>query len=138
MSTPDISVPSPVADTVARLVGRLEAAWNGTDHQAFAAEFAPDADFVNVRGDHERGRHAIARGHEAIWSSIYAGSTLEYALTHLREIVPGVLLAHLAARLRVPAGPMAGEIAAIPSLVLVDDGGTWRIAAFHNTSRRSD
>ena len=121
--------------TVEALVSRLEAAWNAADAAAFAAEFTADADFVNVRGDYSSGRSAIAQGHAAIWTSIYAGSTLRYSLSRLRPLAPGVLIAHLDAHLRVPAGPLAGEINAIPSLVLVDDDGAWRIAAFHNTAR---
>jgi len=120
---------------VEALVGRLEAAWNAADAAAFAAEFTADADFVNVRGDYSSGRDAIVHGHAAIWQSIYAGSTIRYSLSRLRPLAPGVLLAHLDAHLRVPAGPLAGEIRAIPSLVLVSEDGAWRIAAFHNTAR---
>jgi uncharacterized protein (TIGR02246 family) len=120
---------------VEALVARLEAAWNAADPAAFAAEFTADADFVNVRGDYSSGRVPIAEGHAAIWKSIYAGSTLRYSLARLRALAPSVLLAHLDAHLRVPAGPLAGEISAIPSLVLVDAGGAWQIAAFHNTAR---
>ena len=120
---------------VRALVGRLEAAWNAADPDAFAAEFTPDADFVNVRGDYHSGRDAVAHGHEAIWKTIYAGSAIRYSLTRLREPAPGVLLAHLDALLHVPTGPFAGAIRAIPSLVLVREAGAWRIACFHNTAR---
>lgn len=120
---------------VEALVARLEAAWNGADPAAFAAEFTADADFVNVRGDYASGRDVVAEAHAAIWKGIYAGSTIGYSLSRLRPLAPGVLLAHLDAHLRVPAGPLAGEISAIPSLVLVDDDGAWRIASFHNTAR---
>jgi uncharacterized protein (TIGR02246 family) len=57
------------------VVGRLEAAWNAMDGVAFAAPFASDADFVTIRGEHFRGRPAIAAGHAAIFRTIYAGST---------------------------------------------------------------
>jgi uncharacterized protein (TIGR02246 family) len=120
---------------VEALVARLEAAWNAADPAAFAAEFTADADFVNVRGDYSSGRDAIAHGHAAIWQSIYAGSTIRYSLARLRPLGPGVLVAHLDAHLRVPTGPLAGEIIAIPSLVLVDEDRAWRIASFHNTAR---
>ena len=120
---------------VEALVARLEAAWNAADAAAFAAEFTADADFVNVRGDYHSGRDPIAHGHDAIWKSIYAGSTIHYSLARVREVAPGVLLAHLDALLRVPAGPLAGDIVAIPSIVLVREEGAWRIAAFHNTTR---
>lgn len=120
---------------VEALVARLEAAWNAVDADAFAAEFTADTDFVNVRGDYHSGREAVRQGHAAILAGIYAGSTIRYSLARVREIAPGVLVAHVDALLRVPAGPLAGEIAAIPSMVLVRDGAAWRIAAFHNTAR---
>ena len=120
---------------VEALVARLEAAWNAADPTAFAAEFTPGADFVNVRGDYASGSDVIAQAHAVIWKGIYAGSTIRYSLSRLRPLGSGMLLAHLDAHLRVPAGPLAGEISAIPSLVLVDDDGAWRIAAFHNTAR---
>jgi uncharacterized protein (TIGR02246 family) len=120
---------------VEALVARLEAAWNAADTAAFAAEFTADTDFVNVRGDYSSGREAVAQGHAAILRGIYAGSTIRYALSRLRRLAPGVLVAHVDAHLCVPAGPLAGDIEAIPSLVLVDEGGVWRIAAFHNTAR---
>jgi hypothetical protein len=49
-----------------KIVRQLEAAWNAMDGSAFAAPFAAEADFVNIRGDHFRGRAAIAAGHAAI------------------------------------------------------------------------
>jgi hypothetical protein len=48
--------------TIDALVASLEAAWTAGDADAFAA----DADFVNVRAEHHRGRAAIAAGHAAI------------------------------------------------------------------------
>jgi hypothetical protein len=47
-------------------------------------------------------------------------------------------LVHVDALLRVPAGPAAGDTGAIPSLVLVQSDGVWKIAAFHNTHRRRE
>ena len=71
-------------DVAAELIGRLQRAWNEADGQAFGEPFAPDADFVDIRGEHHRGQQAIAAGHQAIFDSIYEGSSVEYELT-----VPG-------------------------------------------------
>ena len=120
-------------DALAEVVRRLEAAWNAMDGAAFAADFDEDADFVNVRGEHVRGRAAIAAGHVAILTTIYAGSTNAYALEATRLLRPDVALAHVGARLEVPRGPLAGRHAARFSLVLTREPGGWRIAAFHNT-----
>ncbi len=135
MSTDSTTSPDVLPDSVASLVARLEAAWNAGDSAAFAAEFTPDADFVNVRGHYASGRDSIAQGHAHIWSTIYAGSTVRYSVIHLRRLTADVALAHLDAHLRIPSGPQAGDTNAIPSLVLVHTATGWQIAAFHNTYR---
>jgi uncharacterized protein (TIGR02246 family) len=122
-----------ITDDAAALAARLESAWNAGDGAAFAAPFAEDADFVNVLGMHARGREAIAAGHEQIFRSVYAGSTVRYRVETARLLRPDVALVHLNASLTVPTGPMAGTDDAIPSLVLTRDGGEWRVASFHNT-----
>jgi uncharacterized protein (TIGR02246 family) len=114
-------------------LGRLERAWNGTDGRAFGKPFAPDTDFVDIRGEHHRGREAIAAGHQAIFDSIYEGSTVGYELTDARELSGDVILAHATAVLMAPSGPLAGEHSSMLSVVLIRGGGGWEIAAFHNT-----
>jgi len=54
-------------------------------------------------------------------------------LDSARPIAPGVVLAHVKSLLTAPTGPLAGEHNALFSMVLVEDQGAWRIAAFHNT-----
>ena len=115
------------------LIGRLERAWNEGDGQAFGEPFAPGADFVDIRGEHHRGQEAIAAGHQAIFDSVYKGSTTDYELTEARELSDGVILAHATGDLRAPSGPLAGEHRAVQTLVLVRGDDGWRIAAFHNT-----
>ena len=115
------------------LVARLEAAWNAGDGPAFTAPFADDADFVNVLGMHARGRDAIGAGHEHIFRTVYAGSTVAYRVESTRMLRPEVALAHVHAGLDVPGGPLAGHHEARWSAVLTHDGGEWKIASFHNT-----
>ena len=115
------------------VVGQLEAAWNAMDGTAFAAPFAGDADFVTVRGEHLRGRPAIAAGHAGIFRTIYAGSRNRYTVAGARLLRPEVALVHVHALLDVPQGPLAGRHAARFSLVLTREGGGWEIAALHNT-----
>jgi len=50
-----------------------------------------------------------------------------------RALADGVVLAHVAADLRVPDGPLAGEIKTLASAVFVRDDLGWLIASFHNT-----
>lgn len=126
---------------VAEIVRRLESAWNAMDPVAFAAPFSEDADFVNIVGEHQRGRPAIVAGHRAIFRDFYADSTTRMNVLAVRSLTPDVLLAHVHAVLDVPKGPLAGRNTSVFSMALTrraggpagDEGGGWEIAAFHNT-----
>ena len=118
---------------VENIVSRLEAAWNAMDGVAFGAPFAEDADFVNIRAEHFRGRPAIAAGHTAIFQTIYAGSTNRCTVETVRQVRPGVALAHVHAELNVPTGPLAGRHNACFSMLLTKEASGWEIASFHNT-----
>ncbi len=122
------------AENVANeLIGRLEQAWNEADGTAFGEPFAADADFVDIRGEQHRGREAIAAGHQAIFDSVYKGSSIRYELLRTRELSDDVILAHSMGFLSAPSGPLAGEHSAVQSLVLVRGDDGWQIAGFHNT-----
>jgi uncharacterized protein (TIGR02246 family) len=120
-------------DTAARILRQLEAGWNAGDGDAFAAPFTVDADFVDVRGMHHKGRPAIAGGHTGIFASIYRGSTVQYAVHSARALSDDIILAHSSAELRVPSGPLAGEHRATQSLVIARVNDSWQVASFHNT-----
>ena len=120
-------------DQAERIVARLEAGWNAMDGDAFGAPFAPDADFVTIRGEHFRGRQAIAAGHSAIFRTIYAGSTAAMTVEQARLLRPDVMLVVARSLLDAPSGPLAGRHAARFTLVLAQGEGGWEIAALHNT-----
>jgi uncharacterized protein (TIGR02246 family) len=125
---------SPVDRTaIEALVASLEAAWNAGDGDAFAAPFAADADFVNIRAEHHRGRPAIAAGHAAILRTIYKGSTNQYTLETARLLDANIALVHVRAVLDVPSGPLTGRLRALFSMLLVRATPGWEIASFHNT-----
>src|SRR4051812_37674219 len=120
-----LPVPATVAheagssDLAAAVLADLERAWNEADGPAFGRPFADDCDFVDVRGDHHVGRAAVAAGHQGIFESIYAGSTVHYHLESAREVRPGCIVAVAAAELVVPTGPMAGTNRSRLTIVLV-------------------
>ena len=111
----------------------LESAWNRADGAAFGEPFSTDADFVAIRGDLHSGRNAIAAGHQQIFDTIYAGSTVCYQVLQARELDDRVILAHARCTINAPAGPLAGEHASTATVVLVKHDDQYEITAFHNT-----
>lgn len=129
---PDVLSPADT-DALHRMVADLESAWNAGDGAAFAKDFAEDADFVNVRAEHHRGKEAIAAGHQGIFDSIYRGSTNRYAVRSLRSLGTEVALAHVDSTLVCPTGPLQGTNKALFSMVVRRVGEGWEIVAFQNT-----
>jgi uncharacterized protein (TIGR02246 family) len=115
------------------LAAHLERTWNQADGATFAAVFAGDGDFVDVRGVHHRGRPAIAAGHQGIFDGIYRGSTVRYTVDRARRVAPGCIVAVVSATLDAPEGPLQGINHARFTLTVTHDVDRWEIAAFQNT-----
>jgi uncharacterized protein (TIGR02246 family) len=116
-----------------RVATSLSDAWNAGDATAFARCFTTDADFVNIFALHVVGREAVAKQHQLIFDTIYRGSRNTFSVIDARALADDVALAHVAADLRVPDGPLAGEVKTLASAVFVRDGAGWLITSFHNT-----
>ena len=126
MTTAD---PTTIATTILQ---QLERAWNDADGAAFGAPFADESDFVDIRGGHHRGKAEIAHGHQAIFDSIYAGSTVRLRLNVARPVAGGIL-AVATSTLDAPGGPLQGIHDARFTMVIAEQGDDWRVASFHNT-----
>jgi uncharacterized protein (TIGR02246 family) len=121
--------PTTIATTILQ---QLERAWNDADGAAFGAPFADESDFVDIRGGHHRSKAEIAQGHQAIFDSIYAGSTVRFRLNVARPVAGGIL-AVATSTLDAPGGPLQGIHDARFTMVIAEQGDDWRVASFHNT-----
>ena len=131
MTTAHTSIdPATVATTV---IEQLERAWNAADGAAFGAAFADESDFVTVRGEHHRGAEQIGHGHQAIFDTIYAGSSVRYELELARPLAHGSILAVAGATLEAPTGPLRGTNHARLTMIIVEEDDRWAVTGFHNT-----
>ena len=115
------------------IAAALTTAWNAADAKAFAAEFASDADFVNIFGTHVVGRDEIAQAHQTIFDTIYKESRNTFTVEELRPLGDHAAVAHIRAHVHVPNGPLTGEVITLATAVLAREGHHWQIAAFQNT-----
>jgi uncharacterized protein (TIGR02246 family) len=123
------------AQALREVVARVEAGWNAGDGDAFAAEFAADADYVVIDGQYIRGRATIAAGHHALFGGVYRGSRTEGTVEAIRLLCPDVALVHVRWRLRLtPPGGEQQQVESRSTLVCLRTTVTgWEIAAFQNT-----
>lgn len=118
---------------IRQVVQQVQDGWNARDGKAFAAPFAPDADYVNVRGERAQGREAIEKGHTAIFTTIYKDSHNVGTVKSIRFLRPDVAIVHAEWNLEFRAGGETRKGHAMNTMVMTKDGGKWSIAAFHNT-----
>jgi uncharacterized protein (TIGR02246 family) len=111
----------------------LAQAWNDGDGVRYGEQFTDEAHFVNIRGAHMQGAETIARGHQAIFDSIYKGSTVRYSVVETQPITEDCLLGMVHAELDAPSGPLQGSHQALITTLLVRDGERWKVRHFHNT-----
>jgi uncharacterized protein (TIGR02246 family) len=122
---------------LAELVADVEDSWNAHDMGRFAARFAEDADFINVRGWWWRGRDEIERRHALLHETMFSQSSMSLELASTREVCPGVVLAHI--RWRMVGHEFGGPDqtseprTGIWSWVVRDRGGSAEIVSSHNT-----
>ena len=121
------------------VVASMDAAWAKGDADALAAHFATDGGFTNVLGMVHFGREAFRNRHDAIFKSVFKGSTSKLTIAKLRCVRPDVAIAEFDAEIcgfvTLPPGLQAGrdEVGrSKPLLVLVNDDGEWWITAYHN------
>jgi uncharacterized protein (TIGR02246 family) len=76
---------------------------------------------------------AVLEDREALFDSIYAGSTVRLELEVARPVAPGCVVAVVSSTLDAPNGPMRGVNQARMTMVIAEQAGEWRIDAFHNT-----
>ena len=118
---------------IRRIVQQVQDGWNAHDGKAFAAPFAPDADYVVVNGAYIKGKQAIEQGHTQIFSTLYRDSKNAATVKGVRFLRPDVAVAHVEWDLEWRVGGEDRRSRAMNTMVMTKDGGKWSIAAFHNT-----
>lgn len=118
---------------IRQVVQQVQDGWNAHDGKAFAAPFAPNADYVVVNGIRAIGREAIEKGHTAIFTTIYKDSQNVGTVKSIRFLRPDVAVVHVEWNLEFRAGGETRKGHAMNTMVMTKEGGKWSIAAFQNT-----
>jgi uncharacterized protein (TIGR02246 family) len=79
--------------SIERPLASLDDAWARGDAGAFASRFATDGTFTNVLGMFFHGRDAFRERHDAVFKTVFKGSTLTLRIATLRFITPDVAIA---------------------------------------------
>ncbi|MCU1645182.1 MAG: hypothetical protein JWN03_5457 [Nocardia sp.] len=108
-------------------------AWEAGDAQAYAAAFAPDADYVTWFGQHLKGRAAIEDSHAPLFAKYLKGTRTDGEITSLRFVTPDVAVVHGKGALVKGKRRRNRFNTKVNVYVVVRTDGEWSFAAFHNT-----
>ena len=122
---------------VRNLYQQLLDGWNNGSGDAFAAAFTDDGDLVAFDGTHFKGREEIAPFHQELFDKWLKGTRLVGEVKDVRFLSPDVAVMHAVGStvMRGKSEP-SPERDSIQTLVVVREGGEWRLAAFQNTRVR--
>ena len=107
---------------------KFVAAYNKGDAEAVAAFYAPDADFVGIRGETSRGRAEIEK-HTASFFAQNKGVKLKSSFGSVRFLTPDVAIADRSEELTPTVEGGAGRLHA--TVVYVKRNGKWLQTSVH-------
>jgi uncharacterized protein (TIGR02246 family) len=115
-------------------VREMETGWNAKSASLFASSFVANADYVVVNGMHITGQDEIEKAHQRIFDTYLKSSTLSLSTKKIRLLRPDVALVHVSGQLKNKTGAELETTDATISMVMTNEKGWWRIAAFQNTA----
>ncbi len=118
-----------MSDEIKALWQRMAEGWAAGSGERFAAVFAPDTAFVNVRGEEQHGREAVAKGHQMLFESRFRDTTLTVDEPAIRFVNDDVAVVHVVSTVDGTEGRLVSTHA---QAVVERRDGEWLITAFHN------
>ncbi|MQY03330.1 SgcJ/EcaC family oxidoreductase [Actinomadura macrotermitis] len=128
----------PEQQQVCGVLEQLTGAWARGDADAYGALFTEDATYTTYVGTYYQGRRDITEGHRALFRGFVKGTKLADSYLGVRFYGPGTAVVTSRGDTYEGKAPKPDELSKTQTYTLVRQGdGAWRIAAFHNTKRRS-
>lgn len=121
--------------SIAETITAFENAWNVHDADAFADQFAKDADFTNVVGISARGRNDIKSLHAPMFAARFKNSKLTVSDVKIRILRPDVAAADVLWSMTGAsdaAGNPRPERKGLINAILMPENGKWRLKVMHN------
>jgi uncharacterized protein (TIGR02246 family) len=136
---------SPDETSVRNMITEEINAWNSGDAAAYSRHFAADGTFTNIRGEFFTGREPFIQKHDTLFKGPFHGSTLKQDIVSLKFVRPDVAVVEVLTSVtgipKLFPGTNTDDKGRLRTrllqVVLVKDGGEWKITAYHNTDVKS-
>lgn len=123
-------------ETLMQIPARFANGWNRKDVDVAFADYADDADFVNVFGLWWHGKERFVKEHADRFATVFRTSTLSFNQLSVRDIPPNAAVIHgkwVLTGLRTPDGNAAPDRSGILVFAAERRSDGWKIVASQNT-----
>lgn len=113
----------------------MQDSWNRKDGKGFAAHFAEEHDFVNIRGLYwpKATRTGNAAVHQELFDGVYKEVDLQLSASKVRFLSVDVAVAHLQGHTYTKGKPEEKRQEVVITATMQKKNGRWEIVAFQNT-----
>lgn len=135
-TTPPPVLSADDSTAVRRVVNEFADAWNRHDMKAMHDLDVDDVEWVNVVGQHWRGKDTVRRGHTAIHKGMDAAVTMSVESTGIHSIAQNVAVVVSTLHFNASSDPRFQWVGATKTrgtFIMVKRDGMWKVAQFQNT-----
>jgi uncharacterized protein (TIGR02246 family) len=118
---------------IRQIVANLADAWTKGDAKMWADQFTDDADFTAWMGSTIKGREAILRGHDALFTRVYKDTKQRINVDSVRFLSDNVAAVQADATVVKRDAAFPETPHTVFAAILVKQNQAWKIAVFHNT-----
>ena len=115
------------------IIVELNEGWSTGNAEPWGRHFTPDADFVAVTSRYYKGREAIEKGHQALFTGRSKDTKQRYDVQSIRFLRDDVAVVHCKGNVVPKDQEFPKEHTGYQVMIFVKEKGRWQIAVFQNT-----
>ncbi len=117
------------------IIVELNEGWSTGNAEPWGRHFTPDADFVAVNGRYYKGREAIEKGHQALFTGRFKDTKQRYDVQRVRFLRDDVAVVHCKGSVVPKNEEFPKEHTVLPVMIFTKENGRWQVAVFQNSGR---
>jgi|GEM_PF-886066 len=117
------------------IIVELNEGWSTGNAEPWGRHFTADADFMAVTGTSYKGRDAIEKGHQALFTGRFKDTKQKYDVQSIRFLRDDVAVVHSRGSVVPKNEEFPKEHEVLPVMIFTKEKGRWLISVFQNLRR---
>ena len=114
------------------IIVELNQGWSTGNAEPWGRHFTKEADFVAVNGRYYKGREAIEKGHQVLFTGRFKGTKQRYDVQSVRLLRDDVAVVHCKGSVVPKNEEFPKQHTVLPVMIFTKEKGRWQVAVFQN------